>query len=185
MAGNRIERRSAARLDRPRAAGAVRPGSVVGFDASERAQRPERPANSLDRYSLALQLIQVFPLVSGVTLALVTVTWLARTMAAVVLVTGTVWVIWQDKSRRAERQSEEVRRTPAPRVVVVARPDEYRVSSVRVGSTTPAAFRRRYRRRRLREVRSRPASARPELPRPDRVISKRNPAPSRNDSRDY
>lgn len=149
---------------------------------------PERPANPVDHYSLVLQLIQVFPIISGVVLALVTVTWLARVLAAGGLVVGTLWVVWQERSRGTARQ----RRADVP--VVVARPGEVRADtraaaavvdallnspaavgeyggdyrevriSIRVSGPAPSTFRHRYRRRRLRERRSRPALARGEPP---------------------
>lgn len=208
MVGDRIARRDeadrdVARAGRSRAAEVARRGRVdrsaelvAAAPASDgasaaAAHRAERPANSLDRYSLGLQLLQVFPIVSGAVLALVTIAWLARVLAAAVLLAGAVWAIWQDRARRADqRHRADAYRPQKPRTVL-AQPDEYHVS-IRVGPT-PAAFRRRYRRLRLREVRSRPsppAPPRAESPRGGRlhygssgpgVIARRNPAPGRND----
>jgi len=109
MVGRPIARRS-------RAAGVDRPAP----------DRRGRSANSIDRYSLALQLIQVFPILTGGTALLVTTTWLARALAGLGLLAGTVWAV---RLERAGAPGPLRRRAPAvPQVpveaVVTARLDE-------------------------------------------------------------
>lgn len=129
----------------------------------------ERPANPIDRYSLALQLVQVFPIVSGLALVLVPVTWLARVLAAIGLLVGTVWVVWRERARgKGATPQEDTQRANVAAAVVDALFNgpaatgeyggEYRgVSiSIRIDSPVSSTYRRQYRRRRLREVRSRP-----------------------------
>lgn len=137
----------------------------------------ERPANPIDRYSLALQLLQVFPMVSSVVLVFVPVSWLARVLAAAVLVVGTVWVVWRERTRgkptappaddqRADMAAAVVEALLNGPVATGEYGGEFRgVSiSIRIHGSPSAAYRHHYRRRRLRELRSRPA-----LPPPPRA----------------
>jgi hypothetical protein len=104
------------RIARPgRSAGAARREPVPPTDPRG------REANSIDRYSLALQLIQVFPIVTGGTALLVTTTWVARALAGFSLLVGTVWAV------RLERAALRRRRGHGPDIpaqaAVTAPPD--------------------------------------------------------------
>jgi hypothetical protein len=68
--------------------------------------REERAANAFDRYSLALQLIQVFPIISVVAEVFVQNSWLARVFAGVGLFAGTVWVVQMERSGGVRRRRE-------------------------------------------------------------------------------
>jgi hypothetical protein len=147
-------------------------GAHPGVVRVRRTSTAERPANPIDRYSLVLQLIQVLPIVSGAVLTLVTVTWLARVLAAAGLLAGTVWVVWRERvpalsgsARDDEPEAEDE--------------GEYEAGvSIRISSPGSSAYRHRHchRQRRLREWRNCPA-----LPRADLVSGDRRPssAPSR------
>lgn len=95
----------------------------------DQADGAERPANRVDHYSLALQLIQVFPIISGVVLALVTVTWLARVLAAAGLLVGTLYVLWHERGRRKAQPRGAHARRAASQEVAVVQPVEVRAET--------------------------------------------------------
>lgn len=93
----------------------------------EPGSRRERAANALDRYSLALQLIQVFPIVSQAAILMVATTWFARALSGTCLLLGTAWVVYLERTRM---------RRPGPvqgrdvAVVVAAEAEELAVQAV-------------------------------------------------------
>lgn len=60
---------------------------------------PERAPNTLDRYSLALQIVQVFPIVAEAVVVVVATAWIARAVSGVLLVAGTAWVVRRERAR--------------------------------------------------------------------------------------
>lgn len=104
------------------------------------AGRPVRPgvrrANVLDRYSLALQIIQVFPVVLQVAALMVAPIWLRFLLSGAGLVAGTVWVVYLERASGRTRPGPE-RRRPAP----VAVPDrDPALSYGRVGTDCAVAL---------------------------------------------
>lgn len=180
------------RAHRRRTAGILRPeppGSAAGG---------ERDANSIDRYSLALQLVQVFPIVSEAVVVLVTTTWLARVLSAVGLFAGTTWVVRLERTRKARRTPVEL---PPQETVTAVVPDamirrlggvlltelgggEYgEVGEISISirlrpPPSPAGHRERRLRRRLIRGRPRPAADPGSVP--ARPVVTRNPSPARN-----
>jgi len=160
----------------------------------------ERAANSIDRYSLALQLIQVFPIVSEVAVVLVTTTWLARILSAVGLFAGTAWVVRLERVRMAGRSRRPPDELPLEETVTVV-PDEMirRLGGVlltelgggeygELGEISisirlrpaPSLARHRERRLRRRRIRDRPEAV-AEMGRiSTRPAVTRNPSPVRN-----
>jgi hypothetical protein len=132
----------------------ARTGLIVRTDppetgaASDPTDRDERAANAFDRYSLALQLIQVFPIISEFAVLFVANTWLARMLAGVGLLVGTGWVIQMERSggMRALRRSAVPRQLHSTELVdsgrlsaeVVGEDNEINIS-IRL-RTTPTVF---------------------------------------------
>jgi hypothetical protein len=77
----------------------IRLRRVTDHDHTGREPDPYRPANALDRYSLLLQLIQVFPIVTQAALLMVVTSWLAPALSGLCLLFGTVWVIYVERIR--------------------------------------------------------------------------------------
>ncbi|HEU5332364.1 MAG TPA: hypothetical protein VFU73_06370 [Actinocrinis sp.] len=108
---------------------------------------PERAANTLDRYSLGLQIVQVFPIVAEAVVVVVSTAWIARAISGVLLVTGTAWVVRRERGRelRSLRERSADREIPSgagdPGTGLPALPDEaggllremYRVVGARGG----------------------------------------------------
>jgi len=95
-----IEHRSTAGEPCPAPSG---PDGEAGADP----RLPERAANTLDRYSLALQIVQVFPIAAEAIVVVVSSAWIARAVSGVLLVVGTAWVVRRERAREM--------RTPRPR----------------------------------------------------------------------
>jgi hypothetical protein len=76
---------------------------------------PERAANTLDRYSLALQIVQVFPIVAEAVVVVISSAWIARAVSGVLLVAGTAWVVRRERARelRTLRQGRADREIPS------------------------------------------------------------------------
>jgi hypothetical protein len=90
-----------------------------GGDEPVRRRLPERAANALDRYSLALQLVQVFPIVAEAVVVVVSTAWIARAVSGVLLVAGTAWVVRRE--RAIELRTLKPRRAgPDPEVSIDA-----------------------------------------------------------------
>jgi len=65
-------------------------------------RRPqEREPNAVDHYSLALQIIQVFPIVTEPIVLVLPNAWIARTVAGIALIGGTTLVIRIERHRHA------------------------------------------------------------------------------------
>lgn len=60
---------------------------------------PERAANTLDRFSLALQIVQVFPIAAEAIVVVVSSAWIARAVSGLLLVVGTAWVVRRERAR--------------------------------------------------------------------------------------
>ena len=56
-------------------------------------RRRERTPNAVDHYSLVLQIIQVFPIITEFIVLVVADAWLARLLSGICLLAGTVWVV--------------------------------------------------------------------------------------------
>lgn len=78
-------------------------GRHAGPRPKHAAQRPprEREPNAVDHYSLALQIIQVFPIVTEPIVLVLPSAWIARTVAGVALLGGTTLVIRTERHRHA------------------------------------------------------------------------------------
>lgn len=126
----------------------------VTTGGSDTAGRAERRANAIDHYSLVLQLVQVFPVVTGVTVAVVATAWVARALAGVFLLVGSLWAIRLERSakdRGARRDASA--QDPQVRAVVLAQPtDEISILIQVRSSVSPSAPGRRRRRRLLRHA---------------------------------
>lgn len=59
----------------------------------------EREPNAVDHYSLALQIIQVFPIVTEPIVLVLPSAWIARIVAGIALLGGTTLVIWTERHR--------------------------------------------------------------------------------------
>jgi hypothetical protein len=101
-----------------------RSAGIVRLRPSEPRPRRERAANSIDRYSLALQIIQVFPIVAWGTALLVTTTWLARALAGIGLLAGTVWAVRLERAGGLGALRRRADRDVPVRAVVTARLDD-------------------------------------------------------------
>jgi len=53
----------------------------------------------LDHYSLVLQLIQVFPVVSQAAILMVATTWFARALSGSCLIAASIWVVYKERAR--------------------------------------------------------------------------------------
>ncbi|HEV2638835.1 MAG TPA: hypothetical protein VGX23_27055 [Actinocrinis sp.] len=102
--------------------GAAREGAGPAGSAAGTSSRRERMANTLDRYSLGLQLIQVFPIMGFAAASVVSVRWLGYLIAALVLLAATAWVVRVDRSggpraaarrRNLGRSSGQAERDPS------------------------------------------------------------------------
>ena len=86
--------------------------SGPGGEGAAASRPPERAANTLDRYSLALQIVQVFPIAAEAIVVVVSSAWIARAVSGVLLIAGTAWVVRRERARemrtarrrRAERE---------------------------------------------------------------------------------
>ena len=70
-------------------------------------RRADRAPNAVDHYSMLLQLIQVFPIISGCILFAVPSVWAARGVSAACLVGGSVWAVFWERARSARGQQAE------------------------------------------------------------------------------
>lgn len=87
-------------------------------------RQADRAPNAVDHYSMVLQLIQVFPIISGALLFALPSVWAARAVSAAGLVGGSVWAVFWERSRAARRRAaadtaeaadgEELRQRPPP-----------------------------------------------------------------------
>jgi len=84
-------------------------------DEAAHQRLPERAANTLDRYSLGLQIVQVFPIVAEAVVMVVSSAWIARAVSGVLLVAGTAWVVRRERARelRTLRQRREDQEIPS------------------------------------------------------------------------
>lgn len=99
--------------------------------------RGRRNANSYDRYSLFLQLIQVFPVLSAVLLAVVANSWLAFALSGSVLLSATAGVVYVDRlggrdSREEGFRDRQAVEPPAPAAPVAPASAPQRVRAVPV-----------------------------------------------------
>ena len=144
--------------------------------ALTRRHRANRSPNAVDHYSLFLQVIQVFPVITSVALLIFSSAWLAKVISAILLVGGTgLVVVLEYGGERRRRAVEAVARlaaarkadpelysgtyadqdagtrteiaVPDVRSVVTDEGDQHIVISIRVKSAPPAKQVRRRRRR--------------------------------------
>ena len=98
----------------------IRISGTARVDSPHRRPHRERAANSVDRYSLVLQLVQVFPIISGAAV-LVTTTWVARAFSALGLIAGTVWVLRLERRGGLGAPGHREAADPPPQSVIPAR----------------------------------------------------------------
>ena len=86
-----IENRSEARDTDARPAPVAPAGRIA-------RRRRDRTPNAVDHYSLVLQIIQVFPIITEFIVLVVADAWLARLLSGICLLVGTIWVVKLESS---------------------------------------------------------------------------------------
>lgn len=107
MTEDAIAHRGAARGKRPARSGRAE---------QEAAHRlpPERAAGASGRYSPALQIVRVLPILVEAVVVVVSTAWIVRAVSGVLLVAGTAWTVHREharemrtvRGRRADREIE-------------------------------------------------------------------------------
>lgn len=77
--------------------GGARPAPLEPAERGARRRRDRTP-NAVDHYSLVLQIIQVFPIITEFIILVVADAWLARLLSGICLLAGTVWVVRLERS---------------------------------------------------------------------------------------